>query len=90
MKFGDVCIGGLFSPHFPDPFTMFLGLGIFLDGLVCQIVLLRIGPKLLNNNYAFGTHVIQQIPREVGVNPCWNLTDSSQGDRQLTLDCPRR
>lgn len=60
---GGVHWGPSFSLCCSGLFTMFLGLGSFLDGLVCQIVLLRIGQKLLNDNYSFGTHGIQQIPR---------------------------
>lgn len=41
------------------PLTMLLGLGILLDGLVCQVVLLRIDQKLLNGDYAFGIDAIQ-------------------------------
>lgn len=48
------------------PLHMHPGLGILCDGQVCQIILLRIGQRLVKNDYAYGTGGIQWIQREVG------------------------
>lgn len=66
-------VGGRVTPHshptlLRGPFPVLLGLGIFFNWLVCQIVLHRIGQQLWNNDY-LGTHGIQLMQREVGVDP---------------------
>ena len=59
---GDVCARGHLGPLcllLADPHTMLLGLGMPMGGHIYQVLWLRIGPRMLHEDDAYGTEGIQ-------------------------------